>query len=56
VDFDTDALIQKTIRSPDAFGGCTILTIAHRINTVIDSDRILVLDQGTVAEYDHPAR
>jgi ATP-binding cassette subfamily C (CFTR/MRP) protein 1 len=54
VDFDTDALIQKTIRSPEAFGGCTILTIAHRLNTVIDSDRILVLDKGTVAEYDSP--
>jgi ATP-binding cassette subfamily C (CFTR/MRP) protein 1 len=54
VDYDTDALIQMTIRSPQAFGGCTVLTIAHRINTVIDSHRILVLDQGTVAEYDSP--
>jgi ATP-binding cassette subfamily C (CFTR/MRP) protein 1 len=54
VDFETDELIQKTIRAPEAFGGCTILTIAHRINTVIDSDKILVLDQGTVAEYDAP--
>ena len=54
VDFETDELIQRTIRSEDSFGGCTVLTIAHRINTVIDSDRILVLDQGTVAEYDAP--
>jgi ABC-type multidrug transport system fused ATPase/permease subunit len=54
VDFETDELIQKTIRSEDTFGGCTVLTIAHRINTVIDSDRILVLDSGVVAEYDEP--
>jgi ABC-type multidrug transport system fused ATPase/permease subunit len=55
VDFETDELIQKTIRSEDTFGGCTVLTIAHRINTVIDSDRILVLDAGSVAEYDEPS-
>lgn len=33
---------------------CTVITIAHRLNTVMDSDRVLVLDAGTVVEFDHP--
>eukprot|EP00753_Platysulcus_tardus_P017931 PLAT6639.1.p1 GENE.PLAT6639.1~~PLAT6639.1.p1 ORF type:complete len:1605 (+),score=860.88 PLAT6639.1:73-4887(+) len=53
VDVDTDALIQKTIR--DNFADCTTLTIAHRLNTIIDSDRVLVLNFGEVLEYDTPA-
>uniref|UniRef100_A0A8C1P8A5 Multidrug resistance-associated protein 4 n=1 Tax=Cyprinus carpio TaxID=7962 RepID=A0A8C1P8A5_CYPCA len=52
VDPRTDELIQKTIR--DKFKECTVLTIAHRINTIIDSDRILVLDAGRIHEYDAP--
>ncbi|XP_051881887.1 multidrug resistance-associated protein 4 isoform X2 [Pristis pectinata] len=52
VDPRTDKLIQKTIR--EKFEQCTVLTIAHRLNTIIDSDRILVLDQGRVAEYKEP--
>lgn len=52
VDFDTDRRIQNTIRSE--FADVTILTIAHRINTIIDYDRILVLDQGKLIEYDTP--
>lgn len=53
IDLATDALIQDAIRRD--FGGCTILTIAHRLNTVIDYDRILVLDHGRVVEFDRPA-
>ncbi|KAM9766341.1 ATP-binding cassette sub-family C member 4-like isoform 2-T2 [Menidia menidia] len=52
VDPRTDELIQKTIR--EKFRDCTVLTIAHRLNTIIDSDRILVLDGGTVQELDRP--
>eukprot|EP00117_Sycon_ciliatum_P013217 scpid14143/ scgid13961/ Multidrug resistance-associated protein 5; ATP-binding cassette sub-family C member 5; Multi-specific organic anion transporter C; SMRP; pABC11 len=53
IDTETDTLIQKTIR--ECFGECTLLTIAHRLNTVLDSDRLLVLDGGRVAEFDTPA-
>lgn len=51
---ETDALLQRTLRS-NIFSDRTIITIAHRINTIIDSDRIIVLDQGRVAEFDTPA-
>uniref|UniRef100_UPI003AAC6783 ATP-binding cassette sub-family C member 4-like n=1 Tax=Centroberyx gerrardi TaxID=166262 RepID=UPI003AAC6783 len=52
VDPRTDELIQKTIR--DKFRECTVLTIAHRLNTIVDSDRILVLDAGQIHAYDEP--
>ncbi|RYQ86554.1 hypothetical protein Ahy_B10g106219 isoform D [Arachis hypogaea] len=52
VDVRTDALIQKTIRQE--FQSCTMLIIAHRLNTVIDCNRILLLDSGRVLEYDSP--
>eukprot|EP01094_Clydonella_sp_ATCC50884_P009249 TRINITY_DN1877_c0_g4_i2.p1 TRINITY_DN1877_c0_g4~~TRINITY_DN1877_c0_g4_i2.p1 ORF type:complete len:1344 (+),score=519.36 TRINITY_DN1877_c0_g4_i2:436-4467(+) len=54
VDPDTDAVIQRTVR--EAFKERTVLTIAHRLPTVIDSDRIMVLDQGKIAEFDSPER
>ncbi|XP_061394491.1 multidrug resistance-associated protein 1 isoform X14 [Musca vetustissima] len=53
VDLETDDLIQKTIRSE--FADCTILTIAHRLNTIMDSDKVIVLDKGEIAEFDSPA-
>ncbi|XP_042486021.1 ABC transporter C family member 2-like [Macadamia integrifolia] len=52
VDVRTDALIQKTIR--DEFKSCTMLVIAHRLNTIIDCDRVLLLDAGQVLEFDSP--
>ncbi|GJJ68711.1 hypothetical protein EMPS_01057 [Entomortierella parvispora] len=52
VDMATDALIQKAIRID--FAQSTVVTVAHRINTIIDYDRILVMHQGQVAEYDTP--
>lgn len=54
VDVQTDAIVQETIRS--AFQDRTILTIAHRLNTIIDSDRIIFLDKGRIAEFDTPAK
>jgi ATP-binding cassette, subfamily C (CFTR/MRP), member 1 len=54
VDVETDAMLQTTLRS-DMFRHRTIITIAHRINTILDSDRIVVLDAGEVKEFDSPA-
>uniref|UniRef100_A0A668AKG9 Multidrug resistance-associated protein 1 n=1 Tax=Myripristis murdjan TaxID=586833 RepID=A0A668AKG9_9TELE len=53
VDLETDNLIQSTIRTQ--FEDCTVLTIAHRLNTIMDYTRVLVLDKGEVAEFDSPS-
>ncbi|CAO2203471.1 unnamed protein product [Urochloa humidicola] len=53
VDSQTDAVIQKIIR--EDFSACTIISIAHRIPTVMDCDRVLVIDAGLAKEFDRPA-
>ena len=52
VDLETDDLVQATIRRE--FLDCTVLTIAHRLNTIMDSNRVVVLDAGKVKEFDSP--
>ena len=52
VDLETDDLVQATIRKE--FVDCTVLTIAHRLNTIMDSNRVMVLDQGKIIEFDSP--
>lgn len=52
VDPHTDGLIQETIRKK--FRHCTVVTIAHRLHTIMDSDRVLVMDEGKVVEFEHP--
>jgi ABC-type multidrug transport system fused ATPase/permease subunit len=51
IDYATDTKIQETLRE---LNDSTIITIAHRLQTIIDYDRVLVLDRGEVAEFDHP--
>ncbi|KNE71423.1 hypothetical protein AMAG_15656 [Allomyces macrogynus ATCC 38327] len=53
VDHATDELVQRSIRT--TFRDCTVFTIAHRIGTILDYDRVLVLDQGRVVEFDTPS-
>ncbi|KAK2714884.1 hypothetical protein QYM36_009173 [Artemia franciscana] len=53
VDLETDDLIQATIRKE--FSDCTVITIAHRLNTIMDSTRVMVLDKGQIIEFDSPS-
>ncbi|XP_006880098.1 PREDICTED: canalicular multispecific organic anion transporter 1 [Elephantulus edwardii] len=52
VDLETDHLIQATIRSE--FSHCTVITIAHRLHTIMDSDKVMVLDNGKIIEFGSP--
>ena len=52
IDLETDDLIQETIRRE--FSDCTVLTIAHRLNTILDSSKVMVLDAGKIVEFDSP--
>ena len=52
MDNETDTFIQSMIR--EDFKNCTVLTIAHRLNTIIDSSKILTMDAGVAAEFDTP--
>ncbi|XP_056392027.1 multidrug resistance-associated protein 1-like isoform X2 [Hyla sarda] len=54
VDLETDDLIQSTIRKE--FQDCTVITIAHRLNTIMDYTRIVVFDKGEIVEIDTPSR
>ena len=52
VDIRTDILVQQAIRTH--FSDCTVITIAHRIETIIDSDRIIVLEKGRILDFEAP--
>jgi len=54
VDAETDARIQRVLRFD--FDKATVLTVAHRLNTIMDSDYILVMDDGQAAEFDAPSK
>jgi len=53
VDPETEAAVQNTLQNE--FADCTVLTIAHRLQTVVTCDRILVMSDGKVVEFDAPA-
>ena len=53
IDIETEQVIQKLIK--ESFKNCTMIVVAHRLQTIIESDRVLVLDLGKVAEFDKPS-
>ena len=56
VDYRTDAIIQTTLRDEFGRGKSTILVVAHRLSTIMDTDRVLVMSDGRVVEFDSPER
>ncbi len=54
IDYVTDSLIQSTIRTSPHLKNATIVTVAHRLRTIADSDIIVVVNSGTLAEYGKP--
>ncbi|KAG5520872.1 hypothetical protein RHGRI_033440 [Rhododendron griersonianum] len=54
IDSATDAILQTIIR--EEFSGCTVITVAHRVPTVTDSDMVMVLSFGELVEYDEPSK
>lgn len=54
IDSSTDAILQRIIRQE--FSECTVITVAHRVPTVIDSDMVMVLSYGKLVEYEEPAK
>ncbi|KAL5697636.1 ATP-binding cassette sub- C member 8 [Ranunculus cassubicifolius] len=54
IDSATDAILQKVIR--EEFSNCTVITVAHRVPTVVDSDMVMVLSYGKLVEYDAPSK
>ncbi|MEI4889632.1 hypothetical protein Q8G85_26925, partial [Klebsiella pneumoniae] len=53
IDYETDSVIQKSLRT-ELGSDVTLLTVAHRLQTIMDSDKILVLDAGRIVEFDTP--
>lgn len=56
VDYRSDQVIQRTIREEIRRRKCTVLSIAHRLDTILDADRIVVMDRGKVVEFDSPRK
>ncbi|CAL9009832.1 unnamed protein product, partial [Prunus brigantina] len=54
IDSSTDAVLQRIIRQE--FAECTVITVAHRVPTVIDSDMVMVLSYGKLVEYEEPSK
>ena len=52
VDLEMDEVVQRVIRSE--FGGCTVLVVAHRLGSIMDSDAVVVVEQGRIVEYGPP--